>query len=87
LVGPANAGDPAGAGLVGVFGAGETGDAADAGEGEAAGGELETAAACRAGLALPAGEGLSSSFGARAPMFATSWPIRIFPRKTGRSKM
>ena len=47
----------------------------------------EAAAACAAGLAPPAGEGLSSSFGARAPMFAMSWPMRIFPSKAGRSKM
>lgn len=47
----------------------------------------ETAAPCGAGLALPLGEGLSSSFGARAPMLARSWPMRIFPSKTGRSKM
>jgi len=47
----------------------------------------EAAAACGAGLAPLVGEGLSSSFGARAPMFARSWPMRIFPRKTGRSKM
>jgi len=47
----------------------------------------EAAAPCGAGLAPPMGEGLSSSFGARAPMFARSWPMRIFPSKTGRSKM
>jgi hypothetical protein len=47
----------------------------------------ETAAPCGPGLAPPVGEGLSSSFGARAPMFARSWPMRIFPSKTGRSKM
>jgi hypothetical protein len=75
------------------------GDVADAvaGEGEVAGGGLaafaeatapgEAAAPCGAGLAPPVGEGLSSSFGARAPMFARSWPMRIFPSETGRSKM
>src|SRR4029077_2400432 len=47
----------------------------------------ETATPCGAGLALPVGEGLSSSFGARAPTLARSWPMRIFPSKTGRSKM
>jgi hypothetical protein len=30
---------------------------------------------------------LSASFGARAPMFARSWPMRIFPKNIGRSKM
>jgi len=50
----------------------DEGDAACAGAGKAA--------------AL-AGAGDSSGAGARAPMFARSWPIRIFPRNTGRSKM
>jgi hypothetical protein len=42
-----------------------------------------------AGLAAPGGGAgaLSSSFGARAPTFARSWPMRIFPKNTGRSKM
>jgi hypothetical protein len=48
---------------------------------EASAGELETAAP------WAAGDGDSSGAGARAPMFARSWPIRIFPRNTGRSKM
>src|SRR4029077_2819657 len=54
---------------------------------EASAGELETAAPWTAGLAAPAGDGYSPGAGARAPMFARSWPIRIFPRNTGRSKM
>src|ERR1043166_7205662 len=60
------------------------------GDGEAtAGGEAAApcAPAAPAGLAAPAGDGDSSAAGARAPMFARSWPIRIFPRNTGRSKM
>jgi len=58
-------------------------DAADAVGGDAPGedGGLETAAP------WAAGDGDSSGAGARAPMFARSWPIRIFPRNTGRSKM
>src|SRR6266540_7457868 len=40
-----------------------------------------------AAAAAPAGEGLACSAGARAPIFAMSWPMRIFPRNTGRSKM
>ncbi len=88
-------GETAAAGLPGPFGAGEprgaTGAVAAgklAGEGEPAeGGGLETAAPCGAGLALPVGEGLSSSFGARAPMLARSWPMRALPSQTGRSKM
>ena len=93
------AGGLAGPGLVGGFDAIAPGDVAGAvaGEGEVAGGGLaafaeatvpgEATAACGAGLAPPVGEGLSSSFGARAPMFARSWPMRIFASKTGRSKM
>jgi len=94
--------EAAGAGLVGGFDATEPGEAAAEGgglaafadpafaadsEAEAATAPEETAAPCGAGLAPPAGAGLSSSFGARAPMLARSWPMRIFPRKTGRSKM
>ena len=44
----------------------------------------EAPVAWAAGLAAPAGAGDSSGAGARAPMFARSWPIRIFPRNTGR---
>src|SRR6266513_2528005 len=51
----------------------------------------DPAAACvagaPAGLAPPLADGDSSGVGARAPMFARSWPMRIFPRNTGRSKM
>jgi hypothetical protein len=39
------------------------------------------------GLAAPPGGGFSCSTGARAPTFARSWPMRIFARNTGRSKM
>jgi hypothetical protein len=67
--------------LGGDFDATEPGDAAGEAEG------LESATPCGAGLGPAPGEGLSSSFGARAPMFAKSWPMRIFPKKTGRSKM
>ena len=60
------------------------GDAATA----CAGGGLDAVAPCGAGLALVGGAGdPSSCAGARAPMFARSCPIRIFPRNTGRSKM
>jgi len=75
----------AGAGLVGAFGGGEP--AAGDGDAAAGGGGLETGAPCPTGLVPPAGDGDSSGAGARAPMFARSWPIRIFPRNTGRSKM
>jgi hypothetical protein len=81
--------EAAGAGLDGGFDATDPGDAAVEGGGLAAFAEAtapeEAGAPCVAGE--PVGEGLSSSFGARAPMFARSWPTRIFPRKTGRSKM
>jgi hypothetical protein len=96
LLGPAAAGALGGgeleeAALAGGFDATEPGDAAVEGGGLAAFAETaapeETAAPWGAGLAPPAGEGLSSSFGARAPMFARSCPMRILPRKTGRSKM
>ena len=63
------------------------GEAAPAGEtAGAVAGELpgEVAATGAAGLAAPGGDGDSSGAGARAPMFARSWPIRIFPRNTGR---
>ena len=65
------------------------GDAAGAVAGELPGEEGgPTFAEASAGeLAAPAGAGDSSGAGARAPMFARSWPIRIFPRNTGRSKM
>lgn len=84
-------GDPAGAvpgELAGEDGGLETAAPWDAGEGEtgcAAAGEA--AAPCPAGLAAATGVGDSSGAGARAPMFARSWPIRIFPRNTVRSKM
>src|SRR5437870_6425072 len=69
---PAFGGDPAAAGPDGAtLGAG----APPCGAGEAA------------GVAAPTGGGLSCSAGARAPIFAMSWPMRIFPRNTGRSKM
>src|SRR4029077_8416577 len=84
VAGDFEGGELAGPGLVGGFDAIAPGDVAAAAAGELAG---EEDAACGAGLAPPAGEGLSSSFGARAPMFARSWPMRIFPRNTGRSKM
>ena len=55
------------------------------GEGDVAGAAPgEVAATGAAGLAAPGGDGDSSGAGARAPMFARSWPIRIFPRNTGR---
>ena len=84
--------EAAGAGLAGAFDAtaepgAVAGEADDGEEAALEGGGPGTAAPCGAGLAPPAGEGLSSSFGARAPMFARSCPIRIFPRRTGRLKM
>ena len=65
------------------------GDAAGAVAGEVEGEEGGPAfAEASAGeLAAPAGAGDSSGAGARAPMFARSWPIRIFPRSTGLSKI
>jgi hypothetical protein len=64
------------------------GDATGAVAGEVAGaGEVADAPGEAAGLAAPPGAGLSCCAGARAPMFAMSCPIRIFPRNTGRSKM
>ena len=61
----------AGAGLVGGFDATAPGDVAGEDEAAAEGGGLETAP-CATGLAPPAGEGLSCSAGARAPIFAMS---------------
>src|SRR5438876_1595684 len=87
-------GEPAGAGEVACgageelglcFATGEAADAAPCGAGEAAG--LVPPAGDPAGAAAPVGEGLACSAGARAPIFARSWPIRIFPRSTCRSKM
>ena len=73
----------------GVPGGELPGDPAAVAAGELAGedGGLEPAAPWTGGLAAPAGAGDSSGAGARAPMLERSWPIRIFPRKTGRSKM
>lgn len=97
MVGPGTAGtlgggelgEPSGAGLVGAFGALDPGDVAGAAAGELAGegegGGLEAGAPCAVGE--PVGGGLSCSAGARAPILAKSWPMRIFPRKTGRLKM
>ena len=71
----------------------ETAAPCAAGDGEAvcAPGELDVAAPCAGGAAAgpapPPGDGDSSGAGARAPMFARSGPIRMFPRNTGRSKM
>src|SRR4029453_16371131 len=78
----AGEGDPVGLDV------GDTGDgeAAPAGAGLAPDGAALGAGEA-AGAAAPAGGGLSCSAGARAPMFAKSWPMRIFPRNTGRSKM
>ena len=59
------------------------GDAATA----CAGDEIGAAAPCAAGLLLAGAAGDPSCAGARAPIFAKSCPIRIFPRNTGRSKM
>ena len=72
-----------------VVGGELAGDPAAEAAGELAGedGGLEAAAPWTAGLPAPAGAGDSSCAGARAPMLERSWPIRIFPRKTGRSKM
>src|SRR5207247_3688043 len=57
-------------------------------EGEVTGaGEVADGPGEAAGLAAPPGAGLSCCAGARAPMFARSCPIRIFPRNTGRSKV
>src|SRR5206468_8847359 len=74
----AGAGEPA----FGGGGLGLTPDGATLGAGAPPCGAGEAA-----GVAAPTGGGLSCSAGARAPMFAMSWPIRIFPRNTGRSKM
>src|SRR5438046_1721221 len=85
---PPGAGEPACAGgeeLGLCFAAGEAGGAAPCGAGGAAG--LVPPAGDPAGAAAPTGEGLACSAGTRAPIFAKSWPIRIFPRSTCRSKM
>ena len=81
VVGGELPGDPAGA-VAGEL----AGEDAELPFAEASAAEVETAVPW-AGLAAPAGDGDSSDAGARAPMSARSWPIRIFPRNTGRSKM
>src|SRR6266550_3314863 len=76
--GPAGEGEP-------VFGEGGLGLAPD---GAAPGADAPPCTAGEAvGLAAPVDGAFSCSAGARAPIFETSWPIRIFPRNTGRSKM
>src|SRR5215831_18681603 len=83
-----------------AFGTGEPADELEAGElaGEpptaagdacvdddvAGAGEVADGPGGAAGLAAPAAAGLSCGAGARAPIFAMSCPIRIFPRNTGR---
>src|SRR5215471_2875700 len=64
-----------------AFGTGEPADELEAGE---LAGEVADGPGGAAGLAAPAAAGLSCGAGARAPIFAMSCPIRIFPRNTGR---
>src|SRR5204863_5819988 len=88
---PNVAGDPAGGGDAVALGGGEPAFAGGLGfapDGAAPGaGAPPCGAAEAAGLGAPAGGTFSCSAGARAPMFERSWPIRIFPRNTGRSKI